>query len=112
MGADRGLLAGGSSLALQLLIQGMLVDWLTLPARWGIVLAYELALVAHFFVNDRWVFEAEGRAGVWRRLVAFHAAALGAEAVTLAVAFVALAAPLASFAANRSSRTPATASPR
>ena len=91
----RWALAGGGSLALQLVIQGLLVDRLAVPARWGIFLAYELALVAHFFVNDRWVFEAYGRAGAWRRLVAFHASALGAEAVTLAVAFVVLALPLA-----------------
>jgi putative flippase GtrA len=86
----RWVLAGGGSLALQLVIQGVLVDWLAVPARAGIVLAYELALLAHFAVNDRWVFGAHQGRGVWCRLLAFHAAALGAEAVTLAVAFLLL----------------------
>ncbi len=97
----RWTLAGGGSLALKLVIQGLLVDWLALPARGGIVLAYELALIAHFFVNDRCVFETDGQAGAWRRLAAFHVSALGAEAVTLAVAFAVLAvlaAPLATLA--------------
>jgi putative flippase GtrA len=92
----RWALAGGGSLVLQLAIQGLLVEWLAMPARWGIVLSYELALVAHFVVNDRWVFESQERGGAWRRLAAFHASALGAEALTVAVAFIALAVPLAS----------------
>jgi putative flippase GtrA len=97
----RWALAGGGSLVLQLVIQGVLVDWLATPARLGIVLSYELALLAHFCVNDRWVFAADGRRGVWRRLVAFHAAALGAELVTLVVAFLVLAGPAATLLGPR-----------
>jgi putative flippase GtrA len=89
----RWALAGGGSLVLQLVIQGVLVDWLSMPARAGIVLAYELALLVHFVANDRWVFAAHQERGVWRRLAAFHVAALGAELVTLAVAFLLLASP-------------------
>src|SRR5205085_2361203 len=68
-----------------------------------VVVAYELALIAHFFVNDRWVFEqhrspgrhrpenqGRSRHGQWRRLLAFHTSALTAELVTLAVAFLLL----------------------
>jgi putative flippase GtrA len=118
-------LAGGGSLVLQLAIQGVLVQTLGLPPKLGIVVGYELALVAHFFVNDRWVFEQQGRRagthrqvergvqrqpdgemrrqqsggpaaqGQWRRLVEFHTSALVAEAVTLAVAFLLLTGPVA-----------------
>ena len=118
-------LAGGGSLVLQLAIQGVLVQMLALPPKLGIVVAYELALVAHFFVNDRWVFEQQGRAagthrphgpslheqpdgevrrqrsgrpaaqGQWRRLVEFHTSALVAEAVTIVVAFLLLTGPVA-----------------
>ena len=84
-------LAGGGSLLLQLVIQAALVTVLGFPAHPGIVLAYELALVAHFLVNDRWVF-GQARPS-WRRLVEFHGSALAAEAVTLAVAFVVLSGP-------------------
>src|SRR4051812_41545298 len=103
-------LAGGGSLALQLALQSVLIQALALPAQLGIVVAYELALVAHFFVNDRWVFAPQhcrslpsrgvaggprqrGRRGQLRRLGEFHASALTAEAVTLAVAFLLLSGP-------------------
>jgi putative flippase GtrA len=90
----RWALAGGGSLALQLAIQGLLIGALAMPARAGIVLAYELALVLHFLINDRWVFsQKEGSA--WRRLAAFHASALIAEGLTLVVAFAVLSTPLA-----------------
>ncbi len=121
----RWALAGGGSLVLQLAIQGVLVQLLALPPKLGIVVAYELALVAHFFVNDRWVFEQQGRAagthrqhgpsvhkqpdrempgqqsgrpvaqGQWRRLAEFHTSALVAEALTIGVAFLLLSGPVA-----------------
>src|SRR6476660_7406068 len=89
----RWALSGGGSLLLQLALQGVLITALAVPARLGIVLAYEVALVAHYYVNDRWVFGQ--RHPSWRRLVAFHASALTAEAVTLAVALAVLSGPAA-----------------
>lgn len=85
--------AGGGSLVLQLVLQALLISALSFPVRVGIVASYELALVAHFFANDSWVF-AERRLS-WRRFVAFHATALTAEGVTLGCAFAFLASPLA-----------------
>lgn len=85
--------AGGGSLALQLLIQGALISGAGWPDRISITLAYELALVAHFFVNHRWVFAGGG--SVWRKLAEYHVASLSAEALTLAAAFVVLSSPLA-----------------
>lgn len=86
--------AGGSSLLLQLAVQWLFIAWLAMSARAAIVLAYEIGLLAHFFVINQWVF-GHGRATL-RRLLAFHVAALTAEAITFAVAFLVLWPPVTS----------------
>jgi putative flippase GtrA len=77
------VVAGGGSLLLDLGLQGVFVQAAGLPVWLGSALSYELALLAHFFVNNRWVFGR--RRHSWRRLVEFQGAALTASAITLGV---------------------------
>jgi putative flippase GtrA len=85
--------AGGGSLLLQLVFQGALISAAQLPDRLAIVLSYELALLAHFFMNHWWVFGERGR--IARKLAEYHVASLTAELVTFAAAFLVLESPLA-----------------
>lgn len=79
----RYLVAGGGSLALDLLLQWIFVALAALPVWLGSTASYEIGLLAHFLVVHHWVFRE--RRNSWRRLVEFHAAALTAEVITLVV---------------------------
>jgi putative flippase GtrA len=92
------LAAGAGSLLLNLALQGAFLRLLGLPLWLATAASYELALLGHFAANDRWVF-ARSRRG-WSRLLAFHAAALPAEAITLAVTWALLFGPSGSIFAH------------
>jgi putative flippase GtrA len=79
----RYFLVGGGSLALDLVLQAVLLQLLGLPVWIASGLSYELALLVHFLVNDRWVF-GQHRLSL-RRLVKFQLAALTATAITYGV---------------------------
>lgn len=85
------LAAGVGSLLLNLVLQAIFLRLLGLPLWLATAASYELALLGHFAANDRWVF-ARSRRG-WHRLLAFHAAALPAEAITLSVTWALLYGP-------------------
>ena len=76
----RFFLAGGGSLALDLLLQAFFLQVVGLPVWIAAALSYELALLVHFLVNDRWVFGQRRRS--LRRLLEFQVAALTATAIT------------------------------
>jgi putative flippase GtrA len=77
----RFVVAGGGSLLLDLCLQWLLLQAVGLPVWLGSALSYEGALLAHFVVNNRWVFGQ--RRHSWRRLAEFQATALTASAITL-----------------------------
>jgi putative flippase GtrA len=79
----RFFLAGGGSLALDLSLQAVLLQLLDLPVWLASGLSYQLALVLHFLVNDRWVFGQ--RRPSLRRLLEFQLTALTASLITYAV---------------------------
>jgi putative flippase GtrA len=79
----RFFLAGGGSLALDLALQAVLLQLLGLPVWLAAGLSYQLALVVHYLVNDRWVFGQ--RRPSLRRLVEFQLTALTASLITYAV---------------------------
>ncbi|HVG97897.1 MAG TPA: GtrA family protein [Chloroflexota bacterium] len=79
----RFFLAGGGSLALDLSLQAVLLQLLDLPVWLASGLSYQLALVVHFLVNDRWVFGQ--RRPSLRRLLEFQLTALTASLITYAV---------------------------
>jgi putative flippase GtrA len=95
----RFFLAGGGSLSLDLLLQGVFLQLVGLPVWLASGLSYELAMLAHFGVNDRWVFgrRDDGRGGVLRRLVAFQLAGLTAMGVTYGVTNLLVYGPTAPF---------------
>jgi putative flippase GtrA len=76
----RFFLAGGGSLALDLLLQAFFLQVVGLPVWIAAALSYELALLVHFLINDRWVFGQRRRS--LRRLLEFQVAALTATAIT------------------------------
>jgi putative flippase GtrA len=96
--ASRYLAAGAGSLLLNLVLQAIFIRILGLPLWLATAAAYELALLSHFAANDRWVFARSRRA--WGRLLAFHAAALPASAITLAVTWALLYGPAGTTFAN------------
>ncbi|MDQ3700368.1 MAG: GtrA family protein [Chloroflexota bacterium] len=75
--------AGSGSLALDLALQALAIQLAGLPVWLASGLSYEIALLVHFFVNDRWVFGQ--RHSSWRRLAAFQLASLTAMGVTYVV---------------------------
>ncbi len=91
--------AGGGSLALDLALQALAIQVFGLPVWLASGLSYELALLVHFFVNDRWVFGQRHRS--WRRLAEFQLAALTAMGITYSVTNLLVYSPtLPSFAAG------------
>jgi putative flippase GtrA len=79
----RFFVAGGGSLALDLTLQWVLIQLAGLPVWFASGLSYEGALLAHFLVNDRWVFGHRQRRR--RRLGQFQLTALAATAITYGV---------------------------
>lgn len=83
--------AGLGSMVGDLAIQGALISGLGLTPTIAIPVSYELSLIAHFFLNDRWVF-ARGSYGpvesrpAWQRLAAFQLSALVPQLVTIGIA--------------------------
>jgi putative flippase GtrA len=95
----RYFLVGGGSLVLDLAIQAVLLQVFGLAVWIASGLSYELALLTHFLVNDRWVF-GQRRLSL-RRLVKFQLAALTATAITYGVTNLLVYGPTASsFAAG------------
>lgn len=87
--------AGGGSLAVDLALQWVFLALVGLPVWLGSALSYELALVGHFAVTNRWVF---GRAEhSWRRLWQFQVTALAASAITLGVTWALVYGPTAPY---------------
>ncbi len=95
----RFFLAGGGSLSLDLFLQGLFLQLAGLPVWLASGLSYELAMLAHFGVNDRWVFgrRDDGRGSGLRRLVAFQLAGLTAMGVTYGVTNLLVYGPTAPF---------------
>lgn len=89
----RFVVAGGGSLGLDLTFQWGFLSLLLLPIWLASALSYELALVAHFFVANRWVFGQ--RRSSWRRLAQFQVTALTAAAITLGVTWALVYGPAA-----------------
>ncbi|MBU6289939.1 MAG: GtrA family protein [Chloroflexi bacterium] len=87
----RYLAAGVGSLVGDLAFQGALISGAGLSPTVAIPVSYELSLIAHFFLNDRWVF-ARGSYGpvrprpAWQRLLAFQLSALVPQVVTIGIA--------------------------
>ena len=83
--------AGLGSLVGDLAFQGALISGAGLSPTVAIPVSYELSLIAHFFLNDRWVF-ARGSYGpvrprpAWQRLLAFQLSALVPQVVTIGIA--------------------------
>jgi putative flippase GtrA len=88
----RFLVAGGGSLGLDIGLQWLLRAGLGLSVWLAPALSYEIALLVHYLVNNRWVF-GERRTSL-RRLVQFHAAALTGAAITLGVTYVLVSEPV------------------
>ncbi|MGH2355226.1 MAG: GtrA family protein [Chloroflexota bacterium] len=80
---SRFLMAGGGSLAADLALQGVFIELAGLPVWFASGASYEIALLLHFLVINRWVF---GRRDTnWQRLAAFQVTALTATAITYGV---------------------------
>ncbi|MBI3970884.1 MAG: GtrA family protein [Chloroflexi bacterium] len=79
----RYLAAGGGSFTLDVALQAAFVNLTTLPVSLAATASYEIALVAHFFVNNQWVFKQPG--SIWRRLIEFHMATAIAYGITIGV---------------------------
>lgn len=83
--------AGAGSLVADLIFQAALIEGLRASPSVAIPVAYEMSLVGHFFLNDRWVF-AHGTYGAvrarpaWQRFAAFQFAALVPQMVTIGMA--------------------------
>jgi putative flippase GtrA len=75
--------AGGGSLVVDLALQWGLLTALGLPFWLGSALSYELALIGHFLVNNRWVFGHESVS--FTRFGQFQLTALTAMAITWGV---------------------------
>lgn len=91
----RYMAAGISSLALDLVLQLALRVVIGIPVELSIVLSYELALLAHFFITNRWVFGQQHYS--LRRLVQFHIASLAAFGITSAVTAILIKGPPSAF---------------
>jgi putative flippase GtrA len=79
----RYLTSGSASLALDVALQWVFLALLAWPVWLASGASYEIALLAHFAGVHWWVFG--HRQHSWRRLIEFHATALTAEVITLAV---------------------------
>jgi putative flippase GtrA len=92
--------AGFGSLVGDLAIQAALINGLGLTPTIAIPVSYELSLIAHFFLNDRWVF-ARGSYGpvrprpAWQRFTTFQLSALVPQVVTIGIALFLVDGPLA-----------------
>jgi putative flippase GtrA len=89
----RYFLAGGGSLALDLGVQAVFLQLAGLPVWLASGASYELALLAHFLLNESWVFGRRRRS--LRRLAEFQVAALTGAAITYVVTNVLVYGPTA-----------------
>ena len=95
----RFVLAGGGSLVGHLVAQTLLQEVLGVDAWLAIPVAYEISLIGHFFLNDRWVFTREHglrQQHAWQRFLTFQIAALVPQFITIGVAEGLLRGPWAS----------------
>jgi len=75
--------AGGGSLVVDLALQWVFLSVVGMPIWLGSALSYEVALLGHFVVANRWVFGQAGHS--WQRLGQFQVTALAASTITLGV---------------------------
>ncbi|NDF97170.1 MAG: hypothetical protein EB107_15285, partial [Proteobacteria bacterium] len=95
----RFVLAGGGSLVGDLVAQAVLLEVLGVDAWLAIPVAYEISLIGHFFLNDRWVFtRAHGlrQQYAWQRFLTFQIAALVPQFITNGIAVGLVSGPWAS----------------
>ena len=95
----RFVLAGGGSLVGHLVAQTLLQEVLGVDAWLAIPVAYEISLIGHFFLNDRWVFTREHglrQKHAWQRFLTFQIAALVPQIITNGIAVGLVSGPWAS----------------
>lgn len=100
----RFVVGGVGSLVGDLLCQAAMIEGMGVAPTYAIPIAYELSLVGHFVINDRWVFARDRYGDVRhgsavRRFVTFQVAAVVPQVITNGLAIVIIDGPwAASFA--------------
>ncbi|CAA9247494.1 MAG: hypothetical protein AVDCRST_MAG77-2958 [uncultured Chloroflexi bacterium] len=89
--------AGGTSLAIDVVLQRLFRAGYGMPIWLAPALSHELGLLAHFFALSWWVFR---QPVTLRRLVQFHVTAATAAVITLGITYLLLTQPLVPYFAD------------